>query len=239
MKKPIIGLTPIYDEDKKCVCMRAGYMEVIEAAGGIPIMLSLANDTDQIEGILDICDGIVFTGGHDVHPNIYKEEKLDICDITHEGRDRFEQALFMRAFEEDKPILGICRGIQIINALLGGTLWQDIAVQKGEEIAQSHRMPLPYNTPWHKVSLVKETPLYDLLKKETLEVNSYHHQGIKTLADSLACMAIAEDGLIEAVYCPGKRFVQAIQWHPETLWEAEDDALRIVENFVKHCAKSE
>ncbi|MGB4091045.1 MAG: gamma-glutamyl-gamma-aminobutyrate hydrolase family protein, partial [Ruminococcus flavefaciens] len=135
--------------------------------------------------------------------------------------------------ELDKPILGICRGIQLINAALGGTLWQDIPSQFSDMVP--HCQKPPYDVSIHEVSIEHSSPLYDLLKTDTIPVNSYHHQGIRSLSPELKSMAYAPDGLVEAVCAPGHRFLWAIQWHPELSYRKDINSRLIFKEFVRHC----
>ena len=145
-----------------------------------------------------------------------------------------ERELLNRALEQDKPILGICRGLQFLNVVLGGTLYQDLPTEHPSEI--SHSMKPPYDRTAHTVHIWPMTPLASLLKKTELEVNSCHHQAIKSLAPGLVEMARSEDDLIEAVYLPGKTFVWAMQWHPEMSLQ-EESGRKIFEAFVKASIK--
>ena len=129
MKKPIIGLVPLFDDEKESLWMLPGYMDGIVDAGGMPIMLPLTSDKAILKQLLDTVDGILMTGGHDVSPDIYGEEKLDDSVVCNEDRDSMEKELIGQALEKDIPILGICRGIQFLNAFLGGTLYQDLGKQ--------------------------------------------------------------------------------------------------------------
>ena len=124
--KPIIGVTPLFDSEKDSVWMLPGYLEGITAAGGIPIILPLYSDSGDIKKCSELCDGFLFTGGQDVSPEIYGEEKTEFCGETSELRDTLESTLLKIAIDENKPVLGICRGLQFINAALGGTLYQDL-----------------------------------------------------------------------------------------------------------------
>ena len=139
--------------------------------------------------------------------------------------------MFQRVLELDKPILGICRGIQLINALMGGSLYQDLDEEHPSN-TKHHQSP-PYDIPCHKVSIQKESPLYELLQTEELSVNSYHHQAVKKLAPNLSAMAYSTDGLVEAVYAPEKRYVWALQWHPEFSFLKDRNSKKIFESFVK------
>lgn len=234
--KPIIGLVPLVDDERDSYWMLPGYMHGIEHAGGIPIMLPLTNDKNSISRLIDTADGFLFTGGHDVSPSLYGEVKLPECGIDCPIRDNMESILFKLCLLRDKPVLGICRGIQFINAALGGTLYQDIPAQFPSDLIH-HQAP-PYDVPSHKVTITENSPLYNTLKKTVLSVNSYHHQGIKRLSDSLCAMAFAEDGLTEAVYMPKKNFVWGVQWHPEFSFHNNEDSLKIFKSFTDACFKS-
>ena len=133
------------------------------------------------------------------------------------------------------PVLGICRGIQFLNAYLGGTLYQDLNTQ--HPTATEHHQKPPYDVPVHNVSIQKDSSLHKLLGTDTLAVNSYHHQAIKEKADALEAMAVSEDGLIEAVRMPDKKFVWAFQWHPEFSYKSDISSRKIFEEFIRCCEK--
>lgn len=141
-----------------------------------------------------------------------------------------ELGLLRLALKQDKPVLGICRGIQLINAALGGDLYQDLPTEHPSEI-EHHQAP-PYDCPIHTVTLVSDTPLQKLLNKDILSVNSYHHQAVKTLAPVLCPMAFAKDGIVEAAWLPTARFVWAVQWHPEFLYRVDPDSMKLFSFFV-------
>lgn len=150
----IIGVTPIWDDDKESIWMLPGYLEGIRNAGGTPIILPLTTDNNEINRIFNICDGFLFTGGHDVTPELYNEQPLKNLVSTCEKRDTMEMALLRLAIQYDKSVLGICRGIQFINAALGGTLYQDIPSQHPSEL--EHHQSAPYDIPVHKVITKKK-----------------------------------------------------------------------------------
>lgn len=233
--KPIIGVIPLFDEEKDSIWMVPGYMEGIRAAGGLPIILPLKAEEQETEQICDMCDGFLFTGGHDVDPALYGAEKSDKCGLPNHDRDVLEKRVFDYALAKDKPVFGICRGIQLINALCGGTLYQDLPSEFVGTKKVEHHMTPPYDVPCHEVTILENTPLWELLHKSTIAVNSYHHQAVKDLAPTLKPMAISEDGLVEAVYMPGKKFIQALQWHPEFIYLKDRDACRVFESFVNAC----
>lgn len=229
-KRPVIGVTPLYDDERESIWMLPGYVDAVKACGGLPIVLPFAPAEADVAQMVDMCDGLLFTGGHDVNPAMYEEKRLPECGAVHAGRDKLEFELLQRALLLDVPLLGICRGAQFINVALGGTLYQDLPTQRPGGI--SHQMAPPYDKPWHEVSLAPGTPLYFLLKRTSLRVNSYHHQGIRDLSFQLASMATAPDNLTEAFYHPGKRFVWGVQWHPEFAWQTDDDERAIMQAFV-------
>lgn len=236
MKKPLIGVLPLWDEQKDSMWMLPGYFDGLQAAGAVPVMLPLTADRAVLARLADTCDGFLFTGGQDVQPSFYKEDLLPLTGETCPARDAMEAALLPLVLELDKPLLGICRGIQFLNAALGGTLYQDLPAQHPSAV--EHHQGLPYDRPSHPVALVPGTPLHTLLGVDALQANSLHHQGIKTLAPSLRAMATAPDGLVEAVYLPGRRFVWAVQWHPEFNFRAEPSSRAILAAFARAAESS-
>lgn len=228
--KKVIGLVPLWDEKKDSCWMLPGYMKVIEDGGGLPIILPLTADPEALEDCLRLCDGLLLTGGHDVDPALYGESPLPQCGAVCTLRDEMESYLLRRAVELDLPVLGICRGIQIMNAVLGGTLYQDLPTQHPSEV--THVMKPPYDQPVHTVEILEGTPLADLLGSGTYAVNSYHHQAVKTLAPDARPMAVSPDGLVEALYLPGKRFIWGVQWHPEFAYQTDENCRKLVEYFL-------
>ncbi len=232
--KPVIGLTALFDEEKDSIWMLPGYMEGIRLAGGLPVILPIQCDDGDIDHFIHLCDGILFTGGQDVSPTVYGEQCLSECGIPCYERDETERRLLEKAMSLDMPVFGICRGLQFFNAALGGTLYQDIPTQFAN--AFEHYQPKPYDKPSHTVLLLPGTPLAKLMEREKLQVNSCHHQGVKVLAPGLLPMAIAEDGLVEALYAPHKSFVHAVQWHPEFMLKEDEPSLRLFQAFITACA---
>ena len=230
MRKPIVGVMPLWDDEKESLWMLPGYFDGITVNGGIPIMLPLTEDKDDLEQAAELCDGFLFTGGHDVSPDIYGEKPLEGKVSSNRRRDKMEQFMLKNAIENDKPVLGICRGIQFINAALGGTLYQDIPLQHPSKV-EHHQNP-PYNKPVHAVSINVDSPLHKCLNTDTLHVNSYHHQAVKQIAPGLKAMATSEDGLTEALYMPGHRFLWGVQWHPEFSYITDDNSKKIFKAFI-------
>ena len=233
--KRVIGLIPLVDERRDSLWMLPGYMDGVAAAGGLPVMLPLDGDDGDLDRLCGLCDGFLLTGGHDVSPEFYGQERLPVCGAISPERDAMEAGVLRRAMAQDKPVLGICRGIQFINAALGGTLWQDLPSQRPSEITHAQRPP--YDAPAHEVRVLPGTPLARLLQTDVLPVNSYHHQAVRDLAPALRPMALSPDGLVEALWHPDMRFLWAVQWHPEFAWRTSEAARKVFEAFVKACDK--
>lgn len=232
-KRPLIGVVPLVDYQKASYWMLPGYLEGVEQAGGVPVVLPLTEDEGALEQLAALCDGFLFTGGQDVGPALYGGADPGLCGELSPGRDAMERRLLALARAQDKPVLGICRGIQFLNAALGGTLWQDLPAQCPSAV--EHHQTAPYDQPVHTVALRPGAPLAALLGKTELAVNSLHHQAVRTLAPGLEPMAAAPDGIVEALYEPGRRFVWAVQWHPEFSWKVNGDSRAIFRAFVGAC----
>ena len=166
-KSSIIGVMPLWDAERKSVWMLPDYLDGIKAAGGVPVVLPIEMSEDDADRIVETCDGFLFTGGQDVAPEFYGMKDATGTVVPSPERDKLETLLLSKALQADKAILGICRGLQFINAFLGGSLWQDLPSQHPSDIV--HRQGKPYGIPTHKVSLTGELRM--LLGKDTLEVN--------------------------------------------------------------------
>ncbi len=235
MKRPLIGVIPLFDEERDSIWMLPGYMEALRMAGAIPLILPLQMTPEEFEQLKELLDGYLLTGGQDVSPELYKEEKRPLCGKACEARDTLEAMVYSHAVSADQPVLAICRGIQLMNALEGGTLYQDLPAEHHGGTFVSHQMEAPYNRTVHAVTLSQNAPLYHLLGMETLWVNSYHHQGVNQKADTLSVMAVSQDGLIEGLYRKDKRFIWGIQWHPEFIYKEDENQSKIVKEFVRAC----
>ena len=230
MQRPLIGVTPLFDRGRDSYWMLPGYFFALEEAGAVPVMLPLLDDEAALRRLVDALDGFLIAGGQDVSPALYGEKTKPACAETCPERDAMESVLLRLLWEADKPVFGICRGLQIMNVYLGGTLYQDLSTEHPSDT--NHRMAAPYDRAEHAVALIKDAPLYALLGAETIGVNSCHHQAIKTPAPCLQPMALAPDGLIEAVFAPEKRFVRAVQWHPEFFYRADANSRALFAAFV-------
>lgn len=230
--KPVIGIMPLYDNEKNSIWMLPNYMRAVKTAGGLPVILPLEADEEDLLRLAGLCDGFLLTGGDDLDPALYGQKKLAVCGEVIPLRDKMDLAIANLALENKKPLMGICKGIQVVNVAMGGTLYQDIPSQCEEE-DDRHSQKQPRGEPSHMVQVEKESPLYSLLGEETLFVNSFHHQGIDRLAGGLLPMAKTKNGLIEAAYAPGQPYVRVYQWHPEWMYETDDRQLALFEDFIK------
>lgn len=233
--KPVIGVFPLWDDDKESIWMLPEYLDALSRFGALPITLPLDMTQEDRKQVLDMCDGFLFTGGQDVEPQLYKEERRETCGVANEPRDTNEQLIFHEASKRDIPMLGICRGIQLFNAVSGGTLYQDLPSEYNSDV--THAMRPPYDAVQHRVTIIAETPLATLAAGAyEIGVNSYHHQAVRDLAPIFCPMAMSEDGLIEAIYNPLNSFVQAYQWHPELNYKVDELSQKIFAKFIEASA---
>lgn len=232
--KPIIGIL-----STNCEGTQEDYMRAIESAGGCPVILSRVDDLKSIEPIIRIIDGIIFTGGTDVNPLIYGEMPQKELGVVNPEKDEFELSLAKWILANaDIPILGICRGMQILNLAAGGSLYQDLLGQNATKFNHWLKDIFPKNEPSHIVSITDSSKLYHIFKMEKIAVNSFHHQGIKTIGKNFEATMIAEDSVIEAIEMKGKRFVVGVQWHPEKLIQKYPKYLALFKTFIEYCLDS-
>lgn len=217
--------------------MSQRYVQTVAAAGGVPVMLPLlTGDGATLRAMYDRLDGIFLPGGADVDPGSYGAERHPRCDpSTDPHRDQLELAFVRWAVDEGKPVLGVCRGLQIVNLVLGGSLWQDLAdecpgTEKHDYFPFDGRFARDHLA--HDVTVTPQTRLREILGCDALVVNSMHHQGVRTVADGLVVSAIAPDGVIEGLEGAGDAFLVAVQWHPEALTERDARMRRLFTAFV-------
>jgi len=224
--RPVVGITTYVTDAKwgywnlEAALIPFDYVRAVEQAGGRAMLVPPS--PDGVEETLDVLDGIIFTGGSDVDPELYGEAAHPETSGIVRIRDDAELALLRAALDRDMPVLGICRGIQVLNVGLGGDLDQHL---------EGHRHDPPGQFVQHDVAIEPDTRLGEILGDQT-RVMSHHHQGLKTLAPGLVETARAEDGLVEAVEAPDRRFAVGVLWHPE----AGQDA-RLFETLVAEAAR--
>ncbi len=229
-RRPIVGVMPLWDDEKNSIWMLPGYMDAVSLTGAVPIMFPFTADEGELEQLVELCTGILLTGGQDVSPLLYHESPMEDLVLPCPKRDEMETVVLRMALERDLPVLGICRGLQFLNVFLGGTLFQDLPRQHPSD-TEHHQRP-PYDRPIHNVDLVQDSPLRRLLGVGSLGVNSYHHQAVRRLAAPLEAMALSPDGLVEAAYMPEKRFVWAVQWHPEFSYKTDAHSMAVFRAFT-------
>ena len=232
--KPLIGILASVDNERKTNLVYS-YVNAVVLAGGIPVILPNNNMELAMQDHLQICQGFLCTGGGDVEPAFYGAEKLPTCGPIQPLRDEFDFAMLKGALRTGKPILGICRGVQVINVALGGTLCQDLPTERPSDVV--HRQTEGYYEPSHYVSVAVDSALHRLTGAVRLQVNSFHHQAIDRLADGLEVVATADDGVIEAVTAPGHPYLRGYQWHPERLVDFDGASLAIFKDFIDACAR--
>ena len=208
---PVIGISGNF-RDGDCTLAQAYYMSVVEA-GGTPVVIPSYDDEKALVSLLDTLDGIVLSGGADIDPDYLGEEPLG-CVSVNPRRDAQELMLVRLAVDRQIPVLGICRGIQVLAAALGGKLYQDIRSQHDGECIE-HSQTIARGLPSHDVRLVKDSLLYSLFGKEVLAVNSFHHQAVKEAPEGFRVTAMAPDGIIEGIESTAFRPILGVQWHPE------------------------
>ena len=223
-RRPIIGIVPGLVPCDTDLRVAEQYEDAIDLAGGAPLVLPLLKDAASYRSILPLVDGFVLSGGNDVDPSQYgKGDGLGKVGELTPKRDSVERLILAYAYENDIPVLGICRGFQMINVFFGGTLYLDLDDRRlipgklpGDlGIKVQHRQTCSYDHPVHWVEIVENTQLEALLGRRCLRVNSMHHQGIEQLAPSLRATAVSPDGLVEGIEMPGRSFIMGVQWHPE------------------------
>jgi putative glutamine amidotransferase len=196
------------------------YVRALTAAGCATVLIPILDDDDRLRAIYDRLDGIVFPGGADVAPSEYREELIEDANVVIEApRDRTELTLARWAFADDLPTLGICRGQQVLNVALGGSLYQDLRHQGVTTVEHSDADGRARNALTHRVRLDPASRLAQLIDETSIEVNSLHHQAVKAVAAPLQVTGTSDDGVIEALESADRRFLIAVQWHPEEIDE--------------------
>jgi putative glutamine amidotransferase len=222
---PVIGVTSTLKKDSDSVAQRPlgsfvradfDYVEGVIQAGGVPVVLPPV--AEAAEEMARCIDGLLMCGGTDLDPGYYGEEPIPELGETLPARDAFEMALLGHALERGTPVFGICRGLQLLNVALGGTLYQDLSSQVGDG-SIAHRQQMPKWQWTHEVEVSGGSEMAKIMKSTELRVNSYHHQGIKDLADGLFVVARASDGVIEGIESSNlsEHWLLGVQWHAEAM----------------------
>lgn len=244
--KPLIGITTSFVKDSYMGAKRIrgtigqdmsmspiDYSECVKKVGGIPVTIPLLNNEDYINDLADKLDGFLFCGGPDIHAYYYGQSIKKGHGLVVLERDKFELKLLEKVLKKDKPVLGVCRGLQLINIFFSGSVYQDIYQAKLTDIEHfSNRMPRYCYC--HKVSIYEKSKLFEVFNRDCIDVNSYHHQAIDKLGKGLKATAWAEDGIIEGIESINHHFVVGVQWHPEMMGEVHEDQLNLFKLFIKY-----
>ena len=232
--KPIIGISSSLNEHVLSVPI--DYINAITKFGGVPIILPNLQE-DAIESIVELLDGLLLTGGGDIDPTLFNEEPHQNLGTITPERDEFEIAIIQKMMKLNKPIFGICRGLQILNIAIGGDMYQDIYMQSQNKLLQ-HTQFAPRSHTSHFVHVIEGSKLGDIVQVEKFKVNSFHHQAVRKIPTDFKASAIASDGIIEAFESMNHKFVMGLQWHPECLLSKNDYAsIAIFETFILSCEK--
>jgi len=236
MKPPLIGITAGNNPKVPgSYVLRWDYVRSIEHAGGLPLILAPTNEALHAT-LVDRLDGLVLTGGMDVDPSYFGQPLHPKTERVSRERDEFEMLISRKALAENLPVLGICRGCQLLNVVLGGSLIQDIPSCTTSKVSHDDENR-PRNAFAHNVKIDPGSRLHRILKVDEAPVNSFHHQAIERLADPLIATAWSDDGLIEAVELTDARFCVAVQWHPEAFWNDGNQFDPLFRAFVNEASK--
>jgi putative glutamine amidotransferase len=246
--RPVIGITTqtLHSIDgipaalPESWVMNQRYFLAATIVGGVPWMIPLLDDDEAtLREIYERLDGLLIPGGVDLDPATFGEPRHPKLGAVDPARDRVELQLTRWAIEDRKPILGLCRGIQVINVSLGGTLYQDIAAQVPTAIKHDYFPTAGFERDHlaHEVELAPGSRIRKALERGRIQVNSMHHQGIKDLASALVPSAVAPDGLVEAVEHDSEHFMVGVQWHPEVFEMTDPHTRHLFHEFVAHARR--
>lgn len=242
MKKSIIGISSSVQNSKngrfenyETSVINSDYVRSIETAGGVPMGILSTDNEESLRHQIAAMDGIVLHGGHDVNPMLYNEELLEKTGTFVRKQDILDGLIVKLALEMKKPILGVCRGSQILNVVLGGTLYQDMSYIDGAHLKHDQ-----WNNPGessHFTEVEKDSRLFNIVGSDKIAINSFHHQAVKEPGKNMKVIARAKDGIIEGIELDDKdHFVMGLQWHPEMMAAEGDETMaKLFRSFIEEC----
>ena len=232
-RQPIIAITPAFNESRQQLRLARDYADAIDRAGGLGLILTLPSDLDKLESMLCLADGILLTGGPDLDAVHFSEENTISNGTISPFRDQLDLAVCRYAMTHQVPILGICRGLQVMTVAGGGNLYQDITQMTGRKLQHDQQAPDWY--PAHAIQIEEGSRVFGWFNQTKAGVNSFHHQGIKTLAPGYQSTAFTSDGTIEAIEHQHHPFAVGVQWHPELMWRKNKLYLAPFQALIQAC----
>lgn len=239
MKKPIIGITSAYEveeglRDYHRTTVSIDYTKSVISAGGIPIILPINNNIEVIREQLKLLDGLILAGGSDINPYLYGEDFKEGIGLVSPERDEGEMMVLKEFLNTNKPILGICRGLQLLNVYFGGTLFQDLKYSNLNIL--KHSQDFYPDLPTHKVYIEDKDNILYSLYGDSIDTNTFHHQAINKLGNKLSILAKSSDGIIEAIQMKEHNFLYAVQWHPEMMTaRGNENMKKLFVEFINKC----
>lgn len=209
------------------------YTAGIAEAGALPVVLPVGLEDEAIEALADQLDGLLLTGGVDLDPAYFEEEPIPQLGEVSPARDALEWKLTQVFLARDKPIFAICRGLQVLNAVAGGTLYQDLHAQKRKILQHTQLAPRWHAS--HEVTLTPGSKLQAIFGTDRIRVNSFHHQAVHKVAPGFIETAVAQDGVIEAIESLHHRYAVGVQWHPENMWRRQPIFHKLFQTFIDNC----
>ncbi len=229
MKPPVIGISCATHPTEEKYYIVKDYVKAVDASGGVPILIPPFKSETGIKRIARFLDGLLLSGGKDLDPKFYGEEPVGVWRIDPE-KDSLELMLTKAVLKRDIPVLGICRGCQVLNVIGGGSIIQHLS-PKDKKI--KHWQIAPDDYPTHELNLKKRTKLFKIVGKTRIRVNSFHHQSIKDVAKGYRVSGVAADGTVESIESVSKRWVIGVQFHIEYLWEKYPEFKRVFTGFIE------
>lgn len=231
MTLPVIGITTMIEPDGD-LHLRPSYINAIADLGGTPILLAKNENDHAIKEQISRIDGLYLTGGTDINPSTYGEEPHPKLGVVEIGRDEYEIKLIKHALERGVPIIGICRGSQLLNSINGGTMYQSLEDQYEGELLQ-HMQNSARDYLQHTIHVEPDTKFHKIVGVDKFQVNSFHHQANHKLADEFVLAASAPDGVVEAIEFKTDQFVLGLQFHPEDTYKISEPHRKILEAFIQ------